>query len=59
MEDTCTPRFIAGLYTITKIRYQLRCPSMSDGSIKKMRHLITMEHYSTIKKNELLPFVGI
>jgi hypothetical protein len=30
-KDTCTPMFIAGLFTIAKLRKQPRCPTTNDG----------------------------
>ena len=53
--DTCTPMFIAALTTIAKVWKEPKCPSM-DEWIKKMWYIYTMEYYSTIKKNEILPF---
>ena len=53
--DTCTPMFIAALSTIAKVWKQPKCPSM-DEWIKKMWYIYTMEYYSAIKKNEILPF---
>ena len=55
--DTCTPMFIAALSTIAKIWKEPKCPSM-DEWIKKMWYIYiyTMEYYSAIKKNEILPF---
>ena len=47
--------FIATLFTIAKIRKQLKCPSM-DEWIKEMQHMHAMEYYSGIKKDEILPF---
>ena len=32
--DTCTPMFIAALFTITKVQKQLECPS-TNGQIRK------------------------
>ena len=55
-KDTCTPMFTAALFTIAKIRNQPTCPS-TDEWIKKMRYIYTMEYYSAMKKNEILPFV--
>ena len=52
---TCTPMFIAALSTIAKVWEEPKCPSM-DEWIKKMWCIYTMEHYSAIKKNEILPF---
>ena len=52
--DTCTPMFIAAL-SIAKVCKEPKCPSM-DEWIKKMWYIYTMEYYSAIKKNEILPF---
>ena len=57
LKDTCTSMFIAALFTIAKIRKQPKCPS-TDEWIKKMWYIYTMEYYSTIKKNENLPFTA-
>ena len=46
--------FIA-LFTIAKILKQPKCPS-TDEWIKKMWYKYTMEYYSVIKKNQILPF---
>jgi hypothetical protein len=48
---TCTPMFIAAVFTITKLWKQPRC-STTDEWIKK--NLYTMEFYSAKKKNEIL-----
>ena len=48
--DTCTPMFIAALFTIAKTWKQPRCPS-ADEWIRKQWYIYTMEYYSTIKKN--------
>jgi hypothetical protein len=55
-KGTCTPMFIAVLFTIAKLWKQLRCPSI-DEWIKKM-YLYTMEFYSAMKKNEILSFIS-
>ena len=47
--------FIAALSTIAKVRKGRKCPSM-DEWIKKKWYVYTMEYYSAIKKNEILPF---
>jgi hypothetical protein len=52
---TCTPMFIAALFTIAKLWKQPRCPT-TDEWIKKMWYLYTMEFYSAMRKNEILSF---
>jgi hypothetical protein len=54
---TCTPMFIAALFTIAKLWKQPRCPT-TDEWIKKMCYLYTMEFYAAMKKNEMLSFTG-
>ena len=54
--DTCTPMFIAALFTIARTWKQPKCPS-TDEWIKKMWHIYTMEYYSAIKRNEIELFV--
>ena len=46
--------FIAALFTITKIWKRPECPS-TDEWIKKLSDMYTMEYYSAIKRNEILP----
>ena len=48
--DTCTPMFIAALFTIARAQKQPRCPS-ADKWIRKLWYIYTMEYYSAIKKN--------
>uniref|UniRef100_A0A9L0REW7 Uncharacterized protein n=1 Tax=Equus caballus TaxID=9796 RepID=A0A9L0REW7_HORSE len=55
-KDTCTPMFIAALFTIAKTWKQPRCPSR-DECIKKMWYIYTTEYYLAIKKDEILTFV--
>ena len=47
--------FIAALSTIAKVWKEPKCPSMGER-IRKMWAIYTMEYYSAIKKNEMLPF---
>jgi hypothetical protein len=54
---TCTPMFIAALFTIAKLWKQPRCPT-TDKWIKKMWYLYTMEFYSATRKNEILSFAN-
>ena len=49
-KDTCTPMFIAALFTIARTWKQPRCPS-TDEWIKKLWYIYTVEYYSAIKKN--------
>ena len=49
-KDTCTPVFIAALFTIARTWKQTRCPSTDEWK-KKLWYLYTMEYYSAIKRN--------
>ena len=55
-KDTCTPMFIAALFTIARTWKQRKCPS-TDEWIKKMWHIYTTEFYSAIKRNKIELFV--
>ena len=50
--------FTAALFTIAKIWKQPKCSS-TEEQIKKMWYIHTMEYYSAIKNNEILPFETI
>ena len=46
--------FIAALFTIAKTWKQPKCPSIEEW-IKQKWYIYTMEYYSAIKMNEIMP----
>ena len=56
-KDTCTHMFIAALFTTAKTWKQPKCPSTDDW-IRKMSYTYTMEYYSSIKKNAIMPLAA-
>ena len=55
-KDTCSPIFIAALFTTAKTWKQSKCPSTEEW-IKKIWCIYPMEYYSAIK-NEIMPFAA-
>ena len=48
--DTCTPVFIAALFTIARTWKQPGCP-LADKWIRKLWYIYSMEYYSAFKNN--------
>ena len=49
--------FIVVLFTTASTWKQSKCPSINEW-IKKTQHIHTMEYYSAITKNEIMPFAA-
>ena len=49
--------FIAAFFTIAKTCKQCKCPT-TDEWIKKMWYMYTMEYYSAIKNDKIIPFAA-
>ena len=57
-KDACTPMFTVALFTTAKICEQPMCSPINRWIDKEDHtHTHTLDYYSVIKKNEILPFV--
>ena len=56
-KNTCTPVFIAALFTIIKLWKQPKWP-LTNEWLEKVWYIYTIEYYPAIKKNETMPFVA-
>ena len=56
-KDPCTPTFAEAPFTIAEAWRQPKSPS-ADEWVKKMGYIYTMEYYSAIKKNKIMPFAA-
>ena len=54
-KDTCTPMFIAAVFSIAKIWKQPKC-LLTEEWIRKMWYIHTMEYDSAIKRNKIPTF---
>ena len=57
LKDTCTRMLIAALFTIVRTWKQPTCSSTDDW-IWKRWYIYTIEYYSAIKKNDVIPFIA-
>ena len=57
LKDTCTRMLIAALFTIVRTWKQPTCSSTDDW-IWKRGYIYTIEYYSAIKKNDIMPFAA-
>ena len=55
-KNTCTPVFIAALFTIAKTGRQPKY-LLTDERIKKMWCIYTVDYHSAIKRNKIVPIV--
>ena len=56
-KDTSTPVFMVALIAIAKTQKQPRCQSTEEW-IEKMWYIYTMDYYSAIKMNQIMPLAA-
>ena len=56
-KDACTLTFTAALFTIARTWKQLKCP-FTEEWIKKTWYIYTVEEYSAIKTNKIMPLAA-
>ena len=56
-KGTCTPVFTSAPFIIAKTWKQPKCSSKKEW-IKEMWYIYTVEYYSSITKNEIIPLVA-
>ena len=57
-KDSCTSMFLATLFTIVKTWKQPKCQLIDNWFEENVVYTHTVEYYSAIKKNEILPFAA-